>query len=447
MNNHKQNTNPTFRTNLIIIIGFILICTVIYYVAGPTATKVRGKKQITYWTGWAGQELNVIQDLVDEYNESQDDVYVKTTSIAGSYQKMKISFAGGDTPDVCSTVWSQEIIDYAMRGGLEPLDDFLAASPRESDDYPDSVWEINRYDGKTYSLSINMSTFFIAYNKKIFRQVGLDPDNPPRNIEEFDRAVELCTLYKNDNPDDDLICLGFPHGTLLYWAVAFGVNFWDPVDNKVMINCPEMISCLEWMKENVDKYGYQRSLAFQSGFGNMLSPNNPFISGKIAMALVGDWYIHIIDDYAPDDFEWGWFPIPAPDYGRRNSSFLGASMFVIPSAGNNKKEAWYFLEWITDHHAVSNFKLGGSPMGAPSLRSVFEEDVYQTPYWQFVQELLESPNAMIPPKFPAYNVFLNEMNRVETYVLSGTKTPEEAVLEMSRNVQTAIDEALSIVAK
>ena len=50
-----------------------------------------------------------------------------------------------------------------------------------------------RYGDRTYGLAVTTNTNFLVYNKRIFREAGLDPERPPRTIEELDAAAQACT--------------------------------------------------------------------------------------------------------------------------------------------------------------------------------------------------------------------------------------------------------------
>lgn len=432
----------TRTVNVLIGASFCLIFAAIYLASGPLPDRRDGRLQLIFWVGWVGDELDALQKLVDEYNANHPDVFVKMVSVANSYQKVKIAFAGGDTPDVCAAIWGEELVDYAVRGTLTPLDSFLAESERGPEDYPPAIWNAFQYQGQTYSLAMSEEAQYVAYNKKLFREAGLDPEQPPRTLEEFDRAVQQCTRFRSNAPGAPLEQLGFSHDNVLYWCMAFGVDFWDEERQEVLPGEKRLVECLSWMKEQVDRYGYLRGQAFATTFGHVLSPNNPFISGKVAMQIVGDWYFHIIDKYAPKDFEWGWFPLPAPEGGKEMASFLSSSQFVIPRACKHPDKAWEFLEWITSEYGILHFRIGDSPMSAPALRSVYRYEEFQTPHWQFLQTLYESPHASAPPKFPLFLRFLNDLFRVQDYVLSGKKTPEEAVAELKSGFQVEVSDYL-----
>jgi multiple sugar transport system substrate-binding protein len=322
---------------------------------------------------------------------------------------------------------------------LEPLDPYLAHSARKPADYYESVWKTYQYEGHTYALSQTMITFFIAYNKAAFREAGLDPEQPPRTLEEFDAMAERCTRWRGGKPGGELERLGFPYGDLFTWGMAFGADYWNEPRRRLTVDTPQMVACLDWMKRNVDKYGLERVRAFKASFGNATSPNNPFITGKVAMMPVGDWYRSIIEEYAPRNFEWGWFAMPAPAGGRPNSTFLMSSMFVIPKAGRQKQEAWEFIEYMTSAEVAENIHVGDSPADLTALKESAAKPQFDEPYWHFVEGLLLSRNAMPPPKIPLFDRFISELSRVEDYVMAGARTPQAALADMQMSFQHELD--------
>ena len=440
MNAGSHRGRGIARLNLLITCALVGAVALIYWMAGPRPRVVNGRTEIVYWTGWAGKEFDALRALIDEYNRRQDRVFVKWTYVANDYNKMRIAFAGGDTPDVCSTVWVDDIADYAERGALTPLDPYLAGSNRSLGEYSPPVRALYEYNGKTYALSTGVGSFFIMYNKKLFREAGLDPERPPATLEEFDRYAEKLTRYRNANPRDGIERLGFAYiGQIVSWSHAWGVDYWDPVRRQTLVDTPRMAECLRWLKGNVDKYGYRNQRNFLSSLGNTVSANNPFLTGQIGMVVVGDWYKKIIEMYAPPGFEWGWFAFPAPEGGRPNSAILNASMFTIPSGGKHKQEAWEFLAWVTAPEQARRFRVGEAPGDMAAAIAVQKDPGYQTPYWQFVANLVNSPNAK-GIKLPLFNKFFYLLNRVEEQVLSGEATPEQALGDMRKTFEDSVAE-------
>ncbi len=102
-----NNTMPTYtsehlgvRLRVFFELSVVVIsaCAACILLSGcRTVLPASGKTEIVYWTGWSGHEFDVLQKLVDEYNNTHPDVHVRMLSVFGSYQKVRIAFAGGDT--------------------------------------------------------------------------------------------------------------------------------------------------------------------------------------------------------------------------------------------------------------------------------------------------------------------------------------------------------------
>ena len=77
---------------------------------------------LNYWTGWSGFEFDVLQGLVDQFNEEHENSYVNMTTVFGQYEKVLTAIAGGNPPDVVSAVWLHQLVQIASQGALDALD-------------------------------------------------------------------------------------------------------------------------------------------------------------------------------------------------------------------------------------------------------------------------------------------------------------------------------------
>src|SRR5947209_2444689 len=94
-----------------------------------------GRTEVRYWTGWTGPALAAQKQLVTRFNREHPRLHVRVVSVTGSYNKVRIAFAGGATPDVVSAVWADELAGYAMRGALTPLEGWLGQSGRSGREF------------------------------------------------------------------------------------------------------------------------------------------------------------------------------------------------------------------------------------------------------------------------------------------------------------------------
>jgi len=361
----------------------------------PQRDETGGRVVIHYWTGWTGHELDVQRKLVARFNREHPRIEVKILSVANSYQKVKISFAGGSTPDVVSAVWADELAGYAFRGVLTPLDDLMKETGYDPDDIMPGVRRMLTIDSGMYGLCATTNSSFIAYNKDIFRQSGLDPERPPETIEQLDLAAEKTTLRDRNG---NYIRYGLRPGSLVWWGYVFGGKWYDERTGRITANDPKNVEALRWIVSYAKKYDISKMESFEQTFGSIQTVNGPFFVGKTAMWPTGEWAEEHIKRYAPK-LHWGWFAAPAPPGGRTNTCVVGGSVFVIPAACTHRKEAWEFLSYICGHDPVKEFCL--SIGNIPPLKSVAAEPEFQNnPLFRFAITLASGENAFGPPPVP-----------------------------------------------
>jgi len=396
-----------------------------------------GVVQITYWTGWTGREFDVQKKLVEEFNRTHARVNVRMISV-GSYggvnQKVKVALSTGAVPDVCSAVWSHELAGYAFRGVLDPLDTYMAKSGRRGDEFMPGIWKSLNYKGRPYALCATTNSLFVAYNKKVFRECGLDPNRPPRTIAELDRAVAAVT--KSDSRGD-YVRYGFRPTWLEGWAYAFGGQWYDEKTGRITANDPRNVRCLRWMASYSKKYDVRRMMAFEQTFGSAQSANGSFFTGKQIMLVTGEWIQQFVDRYARN-LEWGFFPFPCPPGGRRDYTSVSGSVFVIPAASKRKRAAWEFLNWICGPYAVKRFCL--SVGNLPPLESVAAQPEFQKdPVVRFALSLTGGRNAIGAVPIPIWANYQNEILRAEDYAVTGGQDPKRLLDDLTVKIQRELD--------
>lgn len=384
--------------------------------AGCGRRAAPGPTEIVYWTGWSGHELDVQQQLVAEFNRSHPDIRVRMLSVFGSYQKVRIAFAGGDVPDVCSAVWSDELAGYAMRGALTPLDAYLEGSGRSASEFAPGAWDMLRYHDRTWGLVATLNADFIAYNKNAFAAKGL---RPPANLAEFEAVNRALTTRA---PDGAYKSYGMRPSGLLSWAYVFGGHWYEPETGRVTADHPRNVAALRWLRSFAREHDIRRMEAFESAFGSSETPSGPFFTGKQAMWPTGPWAAEFIRRYAPEDFRYGAFPYPYPPGGRPDCTQLASSIFVIPAAARHKDAAWTFLNWFLSPDV--NRRFCESIGNGSALRAVAASPGLQSrPLLKLSARLAGGPNAFGPPAMPIWPTYRAEIARAEDEAVHGDADP------------------------
>lgn len=139
--------------------------------AGCGTDSSSGKTQIRFATWDKAEDVDRQQTLVDQFNESHDDIEVTLEAYGSDFDtKISAGMGSNDTPDVMY-MWNYP--SYA--DGLEPLDSYIEKEGSDwKSDFYSTLWNYNSYDGKTYGVPVGFTTHALYYNKDLFKQAGVE---------------------------------------------------------------------------------------------------------------------------------------------------------------------------------------------------------------------------------------------------------------------------------
>jgi len=422
-----------------------------------------GRTIVTYWEKWTGFEGDAMQAIVDDFNKSQDKIFVQKLTVSDIDRKIMLATAGGNPPDIAG-LWTHTIPVYAEKNALTPLDKLCETSGISSNDYTPIFWNLCKYRGFVWALPSTPASVALHWNKKMFRDAGLNPNRPPRTLEELDKMGEQITLVEvirdgkrkrirfpkltkeeRENYDFNIIKLGFipsePGWWNAVWGYWFGADLWDG-KSKITATSPENIEAFTWFQSYTKKYGRDNLRQFGASFGNFSSPQNPFLASQVAMVIQGVWMYNFISKYAPH-LEWGAAPFPSKDPEKLPLVTLCESdVLVIPKGARHVQEAFEFIKYVQTQPAMEKLNLGQrkfSPL-AKTSRDFIKN--HPNPHIEVFIELSKSPNARAVPRMPVYNEFIDEMNVACDRILNLLATPEEALKDVENRVQWKLDRVI-----
>jgi multiple sugar transport system substrate-binding protein len=440
----------------------------------PTANG-QAPRHITYWEKWTGFEGEAMDAVVDDFNEKEvakakaDTRYapieVEKVTISNLEQKLLIAIAGGNPPDLAGNS-SFYVAAYADNGALEDLGPMLEEAGFDRNRYISHYVELGEYRGKTWAVPIVPASTALLTNKRLFKEAGLDPEKPPTTIEELDAYAERLTKWEVTLPNGGkevqsgylpgvpeaqkrLIQAGFLPGELWSygWGYYFGGHLLDGAD-KVTAADPANIRGFDWMASYSKNLGVGVSKRFRSGFGNFSSPQNAFLSGKVAMVLQGVWMHAFIEKYAPG-FQWAAAPFPYPK-GRpelAGTTSADADVLVIPKDSPHPAEAFEFMKYVTTQAVLEKLCLGQQKF--TPLKDVSDEfwRVHPNPYIRLFRGLGMSENAFSIPKTGVWNEYKRELDNAVDLIQNLTETPRAALGEVQTKMQAALDRKRRIIAR
>jgi multiple sugar transport system substrate-binding protein len=397
---------------------------------------------IQYWEKWTNFEAEAMQAVVDKYNKSQNRIRVVYLSTAQIDRKLLLATAGGTPPDVAG-FWNNRMVPYAEMGALKPLDRLMKRDGISPDDYLPVIDEQCTYRGFHFGMPATPATVALHYNKKLFREAGLDPERPPQTIAELDEYAQKLTKVDKDG---NIIQLGFnpmdPGWWNDHWGRWFGGTAWDGV-SRITADSPENIATYRWLTSYPKRYGSDALVRFTGDpSGNFASSQNLFIAGKLAMQLQGVWMANFINQYNPK-LEWGAAPFPAARDGLKNVTICECDILVIPQGSRHPEEAWDFIKFVQRQENMELLCLGQKKFSP--LRKVSDTFYvgHPNPYIKVFRELAESKNAYGSPKLPIYSEYADELRPATDLTWRLLESPETALRRVTERIQPRLDNTLA----
>jgi ABC-type glycerol-3-phosphate transport system substrate-binding protein len=406
-----------------------------------------GKVHVTYWEKWGGKEAMAMQRTVDQFNRLQDKIVVEYLSVSQIDRKTIVAAAGGDPPDVAG-VWLANVYSFADRDALLPLDEFIQAEGLTTEQWLSRYYPVYAdmclYRGRVWAALNTPSTTALHWNKRLFREAGLDPDRPPRTLAELDEFAEKLT--KRDPQTGAITQLGFlpqePGWFAWSFPQWFGGTLWDGT-NITFDTPPSNRECYDWVAGYTKRYGLEAVRSFTAGFGAFSSAQNPFMAGKVAMVFQGVWMNNYLTQYAPG-LEYGVAPWPATKPGLENFTVADADVLAIPRGAKHPREAWEFIKFLSSHNPdarrfedlrgmelVCYLQQKNSPL---RHWSPFFEQHHPHPRIDLFRQLGESPNAVHIPKLGIWQEYGREQVQVFEVSRLLTQPPMEAMAFCQRRM-------------
>ena len=292
------------------------------------------KKQIELWHYWdiPGNQQH-LEKLVDQFNQSQDEIEVKVSYIPDEdfKKQLALSMAEEKMPDIALVDSS----DFQFLHQMKPFADLTDEIP-ELREYSEKALAPCSVNGRIYGQPFGVNCTAMFYNKKILEKAGC---KVPENWEEFKEVAEKVS---------DKTIKGFAITALqteesMY---EFLPILWSMGGDIHSINTATGQQAFLFLKE-MEQEG---SLSLQSISLTMGDLTNQFIKGKIAMMFNSSMAIDSIREGNPD-LEFGVAAIPC---GNPQVTVAGGEILAVAD-NENKEYAIQFLKFLADKKRMKEY--------------------------------------------------------------------------------------------
>ncbi|MER5361963.1 extracellular solute-binding protein [Streptomyces sp. NPDC002785] len=369
---------------------------------------------VTWWdTSTVGSEDKVFKKIAEGFTKKHPKVHVKYVNVPFGDAQNKFKNAaqsGSDAPDVIRSevAWTPEFADLDY---LAPLDGTPAL--QRPDDFLKPAAASTKYNGKTYAVPQVIDSMGIFYNKKIFKEAGVEV---PRTI------AELKTVSKKIKDKTGKTGM-YLRGDDAYWFLSFlygeGGDMVDASTKSVTIDNPEGVKAMKVVKDLVDS-GVAKTDA-TDGWENM---QTSFKDGKVAMMINGPWAV--ADTFAGKEFKdkANLGIAPAPAGSAAQGAPQGGHNLAVYAGSKNLDASYAFVDYMTSADTQAEVTKELSLL--PTRTSAYaKQEVVDNEIVGFFKPVVDT--AVERPWIPETGSLFAPLVTEYTKVLTGQATPEKAV--------------------
>lgn len=309
---------------------------------------------ISLWTVFTGSDGDVLREIIDNYNETnQDGITVEIDIMDNDTLQSKLPSAvtSGTGPSFV-LVGIEYIQEYAENGMIEPIDDFWEATGTNEDNYYENVVAKSYVDGTLYGVPMQYNLQYLYYNKDLFEEAGID--SAPST---FDELAEDARALTDKNAGRYGLAMPSDFGYYVQYLWGNGGDVIDTSTGEVLLDSQENIDTLTWLQElagDVSPAGLTSADA-----------DTMFQAGQLAMLISGPWNINVLNGLG---MNYGIAAMPAGSAGAYSAE--GGCSYMVPKGTDEAtKEAVYkfMAYWMSDDVLKEWSMRNGFPVWSYSL--------------------------------------------------------------------------------
>ncbi|HWU19835.1 MAG TPA: extracellular solute-binding protein [Devosia sp.] len=387
---------------------------------------------------WGGQDrANRTYAVADKFAE------VSGTAIDGEFiawddywTRLATQVSGGAAPDVLQMDY-RYIVEYASRGAIAPLDDFIGNTLKLDDFDADQV-EGGRVNGRLYGISLGSNSAAMIYNATVFEEVGIAPPDLTTTYDDY-RAMGEAFASANlrngikalsDSSGSDIVFENWlrQQGSALYTAEGT-IGF----DEEALVEWFRLWADLR--DAGVIVSAENQALSTASAEASMI------ITNKAATTPIHSNELVVYQGISPDKLGLASYPLIGDGAGghyRKPSQF-----FSVSGTSQNAEQAAAFISYFVNDPEAA--KLLGVERGVPCTQTARDAVADElTPESRAALDFVASLGALVGPLPPSPPPAAGEVSKalgnISQEIAFGVRSPEDAA-------QAFVADAAAILAR
>jgi ABC-type glycerol-3-phosphate transport system substrate-binding protein len=415
---------------------FLLVIPVLFFSGCSGSSSQSSGKTITVWH-WMTDRQPALEELARKY-ETQSGIKVSFELYAPTdaySQKVRAAAQGQNLPDIFGVLGEKR--DFASFIKAGHIQDLTAQMDENNAVWRNSFFskalEVNEFTADNsygvqagiYGVPIDIMTIQMVYNKKLYKELGYDPDTPPATFAEF---LEIGKKLKAANMQ------GFVSGWGEVWMIdcfannyAFNImgkdKFLATIRGEVPYTDPDWVKVFGIIEQ------LQESGVLSNGIVSMINKTAEqlFSNEKAVFAFNGSWCVNVYKGMNPD-LEYGVLMPPPVSADRPMAIWGGAgSSFMVNAKSPKKDMSVEFLKWLTakEQQAYLSESTNNLPANKECLSQI--SDVLSG--FSRNMDFSTHPSTWGISEFPAV---IEAMDKGMQSIIIGEKTPEQVASEVQK---------------
>ncbi|MFI9550934.1 ABC transporter substrate-binding protein [Nonomuraea endophytica] len=379
-----------------------------------------GQVTLTFWNGYTGPDRPALEGLVKKFNDTHPGVRIEMNIMTWDvlFQKLLPAYTSGNGPDLVAFD-DAHIGRFAAKGVLAALDDWFTAERTATLVKP--AVEATLFKGKHYAVPMTFTPILMYYNKKLFKDAGLDPGKPPATWQEWQSALKKLTKDTNGDGRPEQYGTALPdHQTIQVWPILL----WGNGGDLLSLNSPQSVHAVQQWSDLVAK-----DRISPTGLGGA-DADKLFQTGKAATNITGPW---MTAGFKEAGLDFGVAMVPAGPAGA--VTLAGASSFVLNARSDAAKQK-AAKEWFTFWNSKESQIAWSNGSGFPGVRTdVTPDDTKANPYVAQFAAHSEKARVLLPGQAEFRKIYEEIFEPTVQRVTTG-----------EAQVQQALDEAAKAIA-
>lgn len=389
---------------------------------------------IEYWQYSYKARLDAMDKLIAQFEAENPDINVIHTNFPYAQYRTKVaaSVAAGEGPDVVQLYYGW-------------LDDYLGAEilqPLSAENFPHIAIEREffpmvrtmKVKGDYYALPTAVRSLGLFWNKKLFKEAGLDPERPPRTL---DQLVAFAKRLTKRDRAGNIIQEGLTMGPINqdhnWWREVlvrqFGGAPYNADNTKVTYNDDAGLKAFQFYADFAGKHNVSVVDFMDKG-------EIAFKAGRAAMHIDGSFVLSLFN--RTRRLEWGVTELPTHNGIKANFSSYWVNGITSKATGEKRAAAEKFLKFITSDQAMQLWLDEVGELPAKKIVAQRRDNLNHPEYGPFIRGLGYAYSTRFYSESAQRKTVVDMLDRITLLNMSVADSLEIAANEDQKIIDQAV---------